>query len=93
MSRLEFFEKGYGLIAAKLGVIPFSLLIKYNIYKTYREFIEAGKTSEQARKLTVDECHYHYCTVARSIYWFERDDSYKFHKQARLQILANGRGK
>lgn len=89
MTRLEFFEKGYGLIAAKLGVVPFSLLVKYDIYKTYREFLKAGQPEEEARRLTVKGCKYHYSTVARSIYWFERDESYRIHKEVRLQIVAN----
>lgn len=90
MTRFEFFESGAGLIAVKIGVVPVSLLTKYDIYKSYREFLSELGNDELARKKTVDSSRYSYWTVVRAIYWFERDDSYKTHKDVRasLQIGA-----
>lgn len=72
MTRFEFFEKGLGLVACKLGAIPLSLLIKYDIYKTYLEQIEQGNVKSEARKLTVEKTNTHYSTVHRAIEWFEK---------------------
>lgn len=88
VSRFEFFESGLGLVAAKLGVISIDRLVTYDIYKTYRDLVDAGSSGEDARRLTVEKHGYHYSTIARAIYWFERDDSYKAHKFARLQVPA-----
>ena len=74
MSRWEFFESGLGLIAAKLGVIPIDLLVKYDCYKTYREFLAKGHVPGEAKLLASDQCRYHYSSIVRSIYWFEEPD-------------------
>lgn len=91
MSRLSFFESGQGLIAARLGIIQISVLVKYDMYKTYLDFLKEDGNTESARRKTVAKCKCHYSTVARAIYWFEYDESYKAYKElrkARLQIVA-----
>lgn len=83
MSRLEFFDKGYGLIAVKLGALSPNFLWKYDLYKTYLSFINSGFSQEDARKKTVDTHNEEYLNVARAIYWFEREgwtQKKRFHK-------------
>ena len=74
MSRFDFFEKGYGLVGAKMGIISIDLLIKYDSYKVYRELIDEGVKESQAKIIASDRCNCHPSTIARYIYWFERDD-------------------
>lgn len=73
MSRLEFFDKGYGLIAVKLGFINARFLWLYDIYKTYQAFIQAGWIPSDARQRTILTKKEKYLNVARSIYFFERE--------------------
>jgi hypothetical protein len=74
MTRWEFFESGLGLIAAKLGVIPIDLLVKYDCYKTYKDFLSKGHTVAESKVLASDKCRYHYASIARAIYWFEEPE-------------------
>lgn len=74
MTRFEFFESGMGLAAARIGIISIGVLIKYDAYKTYREFIESGIKKSLAIVKTAEKCSCDQSTVARYIYWFERDD-------------------
>lgn len=83
MSRFDFFERGYGLIAVKLGCLSPNFLWKYELYKTYLSFIKSGLSQEDARKKTMDTCKAEYLNVARAQYWFERDgwtQKKHFHK-------------
>lgn len=73
MTRLQFFESGYGLISAKLGIISIDLLTKYDSYKTYLEFRDQGYNEGESRILASDKCRCHYTSIARAIYWFESD--------------------
>jgi hypothetical protein len=91
MTKLQFFESGQGFIGAKLGIVPVQLLVRYDTYKTYLEHIAAGLSQEEARRNTVESSRCHYSTVARAIYWFERDNSYATHRAIRFQTHANGR--
>jgi predicted transglutaminase-like protease len=96
MTKIEFFECGHALIAVRLGIVPASVLIKYDIYKTYLEHLEKTKSEEQARKLTLKSYNIHYSTMARAIYWFEREEyksnlTYKDLRSS-LQFAANGKG-
>lgn len=72
MTRLEFFEKGYGLIAVKLGYIDVKFLWRYDLYKTYQSLIKAGWSVAEAKARTVLTHKEKYLNVARAIYWFER---------------------
>ena len=83
-TRYRFFESGTGLIAVKLGIVPLSLLAKYDFYKTYLEFKEQG--TENPILLASDRCGCHISSIYRAIYWFERDDP---HSSAHLQIVEN----
>lgn len=83
MTRLEFWDKGYGLISVRLGQTSPNFLWKYDLYKTYQSFISQGLSQEQARKKTMDSHNEEYLNVARAIYWFERDgwtQKKRFHK-------------
>lgn len=71
MTRLEFFERGFGLVAFRLGLLPASTLIRYDLYKTYVEFFNQTKNSTKARELTMIERNAEYYQVARAIYFFE----------------------
>lgn len=73
MDRFTFFEKGFGLIAVKLGAMSPNFLWKYDLYKTYLSFLHSGLTTEEARKKTVTTHNEEYLNVARAIYWFERE--------------------
>lgn len=78
ISRFEFFERGFGFDAAKLGVMPVGFLVKYDVYKTYLEFKEKAtgkyeKKETEARRLTVEKTKLHYSFVCRAILWFEED--------------------
>jgi hypothetical protein len=74
MSRLEFFDKGYGLISVKLGFTNPRFLWLYDIYKTYQMFIETGMyPTSEARQRTMKALKENYLNVARAIYWFERE--------------------
>jgi hypothetical protein len=72
MSRLEFFDKGYGLIAVRMGAMSPRFLWRYEIYKTYESLIKAGWTTTDARQRTMITLNEEYLNVARAIYWFER---------------------
>ncbi len=74
MTRLEFFESGTGLIAAKIGVIPVDLLTKYDNYRTYLDFKKDGHGDAESKVLASDKCRCHYASIVRAIYWFERDE-------------------
>ncbi len=73
MTRFEWFESGAALVGFKVGGVSVDLLTKYDLYKTYKKFIDSGETKSEARKLTSDASGCHYTTVARAIYWFEND--------------------
>jgi len=87
--RLEFFETGQGLTAVKLGIIPLGQLVKYDLYRTYLDHMEAGKTETEARRLTLTERRVEYWDVARAIYFFEPDVVRRPGKKAVLQNRAN----
>ena len=74
MTRLEFFDKGHGVIAVKLGFMSPRFLWIYDIYKTYQAFINDGWEPSDARQRTMLTLNEKYLNVARAIYWFERLD-------------------
>lgn len=74
MNRLEFFDKGYGLAAVKLGFMSPRFLWIYNIYKTYQSLVKQGWEPSEARQRTKITLKEKYLNVARAIYWFERED-------------------
>lgn len=73
MTRLEFFDKGYGVTAVKLGFMSPRFLWIYEIYKTYQGLVLAGWEPSEARQRTVLTLKEEYLNVARAIYWFERE--------------------
>lgn len=79
MTKLQFFEAGLALIGARLGLVSPATLGKYDIYKTYLEFLETSKQKTpckkqaNARKDTAAKFRCDYATVAKAIYFFERD--------------------
>lgn len=78
MTRLEFFERGFGFDALKLGVMPVGFLVKYDIYKTYVALRDNAtgryeKKETEARRLTVEKTRSSYSYVCRAIIWFEED--------------------
>lgn len=74
MTRLEFFDKGYGLMAVKLGFMNPRFLWIYDIYKTYESLKKAGWIPSEARQRTMITLSEEYLNVCRAIYWFERED-------------------
>lgn len=75
MTRLEFFDKGYGLMAVRMGFMSPRFLAIYNIYKTYQMFMKTELyTTGEARQRTVKALKEGYLNVARAVYWFERED-------------------
>lgn len=92
MSRLEFFDKGYGLIAVRLGAMSTKYLWWYDIYKTYESFIKSGWISTDARQRTMITKNEEYLNVARAIYWFERPD-WTDKKQMAFRNVENQRSK
>ena len=90
-TRLEFFEIGAGLLGAKLGLISISDLEKYDMYKTYLEFLESYKDMDEIKahvKAHRDtevkyNCNYH--MVRRARVFFEGGKI--------LQIYVNGHPK
>lgn len=82
MKRWEFFESGMGLACAKAGIISMGLLCKYDRYKMYREFLNAGYNDTEARQMTEKKTKLNQSTIARDIYWFERDED-PFYAKAR----------
>ena len=85
MTRLEFFESGVGLRAARMGLVNIALLAKYDIYKRYldkkNKMVTNRKSKLQIRqeigfiKLKVcEECRCNYSSVVRAIIFFERED-------------------
>jgi hypothetical protein len=92
MTKFEFFEMGYGLIAARLGLVSPTILAKYDVYKTYLKNLEYceddlkedghGIISARAKKLTMQECKCGYYMVARAVTYFEEGKV--------LQISVNG---
>lgn len=74
LTRLEFFDKGHGLAAVKLGFMSPRFLWIYNIYKTYQGLVKAGWEPSEARQRTKMTLKEKYLNVARAIYWFERED-------------------
>ena len=77
MSRLEFFEKGFGLVAVRLGMMSPAFLEKYDMYKTYQDYLDKfsdlgfRKSVAMAQKKTQDhfKCGYH--TLRRATIFFE----------------------
>jgi len=74
MTRLEFFDKGYGMAAVKLGLMSPRFLWIYDIYKTYQALVRQGWEPSEARQRTKLTLKEKYLNVARAIYWFERED-------------------
>lgn len=74
MTRWEYFESGMALVGVKLGAVTTGLLERYDRYKTYREFLSMGYDDTEARKLTQQKTKLNQSTIARDIYWFERDE-------------------
>jgi len=92
MNRLEFFDKGYGLIAVRLGFMSPRFLWRYDIYKTYEGLIKAGWVPSEARQRTMITLNEEYLNVARAIYWFERE-GWTDKKQLTFRNVENQRGK
>jgi len=74
MTRFEFFESGAALTGARMGIVPIDMLVKYDVYKEFRTLICAGVAKPQAIQKAAKSCKCNRSTVARYIYWFERDD-------------------
>lgn len=74
MNRFEFFESGQGLIAARLGLISIFSLVRYDIYKSYKQLLADGVNPAEAKKIVCDRMKYHYSGVMKAIYFFEKDD-------------------
>lgn len=74
MTRFEFFESGMALVGARMGIVPINFLVKYDVYKTFLAFMSKGIRKSTAIIYTADKCYCDPSTVARYIYWFERDN-------------------
>jgi len=74
MTRFEFFESGAALTGARMGIVPIDMLVKYDVYKAFREFMTLGICKPHAIVRAAEKCGCDRSTVARYIYWFERDD-------------------
>jgi hypothetical protein len=74
ISRFDFFEKGFALMGARVGIVSIGLLCKYDRYKTYLEFLEIENNKRKAIDKTVRRLKCDYSTIYRDIYFFERDD-------------------
>lgn len=68
--RFEFYEEGLALRAFRLGLISSSSLAKYDLYKTYLEFLEKFGDDTDARRMTMQVRRASYLQVARAIYFF-----------------------
>ena len=90
-TRLEFFEAGYGLAAVRLGIMSTSLLVKYDMYKTYCAQLEKlfylpdNKASARAKQLTMAIYQVDYWAINRAVNFFEEGRV--------LQISVNGHAK
>ena len=73
MTRLEFFDKGHGITAVRLGFMSPRFLWIYEIYKTYQGLVKQGWEPSEARQRTKLTLKEEYLNVARAIYWFERE--------------------
>jgi hypothetical protein len=74
MRRFEYFEAGHALAGVRIGIIAPEMLSKYDGYKTYLDLIDSGKKKSEAIVLAAVQCRCNRSTIARYIYWFERDD-------------------
>ena len=92
MTRLEFFDKGYGLNAVKLGLMSPDFLWRYDIYKTYQSLVKQGWEPWEAKKRTMMTMKEKYLNVARAIYLFERED-WSSKKQLRFQTVEKEQAK
>lgn len=75
MTRIEFFEAGYALTGVRIGVISPDMLSKYDRYLVYLDLLKSGQKKSQALILASDQCNCDRATVAKTVYWFERDDA------------------
>jgi len=90
-TRLDFFESGAGLLAVRLGIVSISYLEKYDMYKSYLEFLDKYKYLDEIKahvKAHRDtevkyNCSYHIVRRARVF----------FEEGRVLQISVNGHGK
>jgi hypothetical protein len=82
--RLEFFDSGHGLTAVKLGIVPLGQLVKYDLYRTYLDHLDNGRTETEARRLTIIERKVEYWDITRAIYFFEPDVVRRPGKKARF---------
>lgn len=71
MTRLEFFERGFGLVAFRLGLLPVNVIVHYDLYKTYLDFLDRTKDETEARKLTEIERNVSQFRVSRAICFIE----------------------
>jgi hypothetical protein len=71
MTRYEFFESGMALTGAKIGIVPIDMLVKYDVYKTYRDLLESGTKKSLALVGAAEKSGCDRSTVARYVYWFE----------------------
>lgn len=73
MTRFEFFQKGYGMTAVRLGIAPVSMSGWYDVYKTYIEFSVRLNNKSEARKITIAKYECSESKMSRVISWFEDD--------------------
>jgi hypothetical protein len=73
VTRFEFFESGQGLVGVRLGFIPLTFLVKYDMYKTYQDLVSKGEKEAEAKKKIVKQTGYNYAQVIRAIHYFKED--------------------
>lgn len=76
LSKMEFFESGMALCAARLGVMSPAFLAKFDTYKIYLDFLSKANGVNESRKTTalrdtIDKTGLGYSYVYRCVQWFE----------------------
>lgn len=70
MTRLEWFENGYGQIGLALGIISASMFSKFIQYKVYRQYRDHGRKHMDAIENAADDCKCSPGTVWNSVQFF-----------------------
>lgn len=71
LTKLQFFEDGYGQLAVELGLISPSSFMRFIHYKVFKDFMEDGYPKSTAIQLTADRTKASFSTVWRSVQYFQ----------------------